>query len=105
MTNLSSRSGAQRTENPCVDSSILSLGTGSPTTAVDRNARREAYLAAYQATGLTRAEAEAHQAAAERMGRAIARQIKAGKLSPAKAIQRMRRAFGVDELMAVASRA
>jgi hypothetical protein len=89
----------------CVDSSILSLGTGSPTPAVDRNARREAYLVAYQATGLTRAEAEARQAEVERLGRTIGRQIAAGKLSPAKAIQRMRRAFGVDALMAVASRA
>lgn len=93
----SARSACQRTENPCVDSSILSLGTRpATTTAVDRNARREAYLAAYQAAGLTRAEAEAHQAAVERIGRSVGRQLKASKLSPAGAIQRLRFAFDVS---------
>jgi len=99
LTHQSARSVCQRTENPCVDSSILSLGTRSTTTAaVDRAARREAYLAAYQASGLTRAEAEARQAEVERVGRRIGRQIKAGKLTPAKAIQQLRSAFGVSEL-------
>jgi hypothetical protein len=94
----SARSACQRTENPCVDSSILSLGTADRTaaTVVDRNARREAYLAAYQASGLTRAEAEARQAEVERFGRTLGRQIKLGKLSPAKAIQRIRSAFDVS---------
>ena len=97
MAYLSSRSSAQRTENPCVDSSILSLGTRS-TTAANRNARREAYLAAYQATGLTRAEAEARQAEVEQLGRRIGLQIKSGQLSPSRAIQQLRAAFGVSEL-------
>lgn len=95
---LSSRSACQRTENPCVDSSILSLGTRSTVTAADRNTRREAYLAAYMAAGLTRAEAEARQAEVERLGRTIGRQVKAGKLSPAKAIQRLRSAFDVPSM-------
>jgi hypothetical protein len=85
MTKLSSRSGAQRTENPCVDSSILSLGTGSKNRTVD-------YVAARVALGVSPAQAQAASARARRLGKRVA----SGQLS----LQRAAEILGVAELMA-----
>ena len=95
----SARSACQRTENPCVDSSILSLGTADRTTEpLTRSAprRRVDYVAARMALGMSRADAVAATALAEIEGRKFANALKRGEL---KTTRQVRRAFGVAELL------